>query len=90
MNNTTSNPLNFIISNEDYTTLAQHGLFSEKAVRDFVMKHEFKEHRKTMKADDVMEILQKQYPHLEFDTIRRIVYQKEIKPVRTKIPVVYA
>lgn len=70
------NPLAELISDEIYDLLASRGLIDEKSVRDFIIRKKFKNLRsKKVSASDAIESLRNEYPYLQFDTIRKIVYQ---------------
>lgn len=69
-------PLAELISNEIYDLLASRGLIDEKSVRDFIIRKKFKNMRsQKVSASDAIETLRAEYPYLQFDTIRKIVYQ---------------
>ncbi|GBD91463.1 hypothetical protein BMS3Abin04_02195 [bacterium BMS3Abin04] len=71
------NPLVDLISDEIYELLQQKGLINEKSVRDFQIRQRFKELRENkMRAGEAIEALRKEYPYLQFDSIRKIVYHK--------------
>lgn len=70
------NPLSDLISNEIYDLLDSHGLIDEKAVRDYQIRKRFKLLRSTkVSAGDAIDTIREDYPYLQFDTIRKIVYQ---------------
>jgi hypothetical protein len=70
------NPLSDLISDEIYELLNSHGLIDEKGVRDYLIRKKFKELREAkVSASDAIDILREDYPYLQFDTIRKIVYQ---------------
>jgi hypothetical protein len=70
------NPLADLISDEIYDVLCTRGLIDEKSVRDFIIRRKFKNMRsKKVSASDAIETLRNEYPYLQFDTIRKIVYQ---------------
>jgi len=70
------NPLADLISDEIYDLLCTRGLIDEKSVRDFIIRRKFKNMRsKKVSASDAIETLRNEYPYLQFDTIRKIVYQ---------------
>jgi len=70
------NPLSSIINDTTYNVLKNHGLINEKSVRDYLIKQKFKDLRfSKVSASTAIELLKKQYPYLQFDTIRKIVYQ---------------
>jgi hypothetical protein len=70
------NPLRDLISDEIYELLSSKGLIDEKSVRDYQIRNKFKELRSTkLSASDAIDALREEYPYLQFDTIRKIVYQ---------------
>ncbi|ARA92537.1 MAG: hypothetical protein D6685_12655 [Bacteroidetes bacterium] len=72
----TSNPLAGLISDEVYTLLEEHNLLSDKGVRDFQIRQKFRAMRRAgIPAYDAIEQLREEYPYLQFDTIRKIVYK---------------
>jgi hypothetical protein len=70
-----ANPLADLISDDIFDLLYSRGLINEKSVRDHTIRNKFKEMRvaKTS-ASDAIEKLRNEYPYLQFDTIRKIVY----------------
>ncbi|MBN1300576.1 MAG: hypothetical protein JW995_05110 [Melioribacteraceae bacterium] len=69
------NPLSDLISDEIYELLSERGLINEKSVRDHTIRKKFKNMRTAkVSASDAIEMLRKEYPYLQFDTIRKIVY----------------
>lgn len=72
----TSNPLAGLVSDEVYTVLEEHNVLSDKGVRDFQIRKKFRAmRRKDVAAYDAIERLREDYPYLQFDTIRKIVYK---------------
>ncbi len=70
------NPLSDLISDEIYALLKEHNLIDEKAVRDYQIRKKFKELRANrISAGDAIDNIREEYPYLQFDTIRKIVYQ---------------
>ncbi len=70
------NPLADLISDNVYDILNSRGLINEKSVRDYQIKRQFKEMRGTkMSATYAIDKIRDAYPYLQFDTIRKIVYQ---------------
>ncbi len=70
------NPLSELISDEIYELLNSHGLIDEKAVRDYQIRKKFKQLRSSkVSAGDAIDAIRAEYPYLQFDTIRKIVYQ---------------
>ena len=69
------NPLKELISDEIFELLRSHALLDEKAIRDYQIRKMFKEMRKELSAGDAIDKIRDLYPYLQFDTIRKIVYQ---------------
>ncbi|MBI2419136.1 MAG: hypothetical protein HYV28_14800 [Ignavibacteriales bacterium] len=70
------NPLAELISDDIYELLTEHGLIDDKAVRDYQIRKKFKNMRAgKVSAGDAIDTLREEYPYLQFDTIRKIVYQ---------------
>ena len=70
------NPLAGLVTDEVYEVLRQHQLLSEKGVRDFQIRQKFRSYRsQNIAAYDAIENLREEYPYLQFDTIRKIVYK---------------
>ena len=76
------NPLFDLISDEIYELLNSNGLIDEKSVRDFQIRKKFKQLRANkLSAGEAIDSIKEHYPYLQFDTIRKIVYQ--IKSIRS-------
>ncbi|MBS4036040.1 MAG: hypothetical protein KGZ85_16370 [Ignavibacterium sp.] len=70
------NPLSDLISDEIFELLDAHGLIDDKAVRDYQIRKKFKHLRSSkVSAGDAIDSIREEYPYLQFDTIRKIVYQ---------------
>lgn len=70
------NPLDGLISDNLYEMLENHNLLSEKGVRDFQIRQQFRSMRgSNIPAYEAIENLRGEYPYLQFDTIRKIVYK---------------
>ncbi len=71
-----SNPLDGLIPDNVYALLAEHNLLSDKGVRDYHIRQQFRALRSgSVPAYDAIESLRAEYPYLQFDTIRKIVYK---------------
>ncbi|NUN09165.1 MAG: hypothetical protein HUU54_08320 [Ignavibacteriaceae bacterium] len=71
-----TNPIAELISDDIYELLHSHGLIDEKAVRDYQIRKKFKSLRATkVSAGEAIDTIREEYPYLQFDTIRKIVYQ---------------
>ncbi len=74
--NEMGNPLEGLIPDDLYEILEQHQLLSEKGVRDYQIRQKFRTFRsRNVPAYDAIENLRDEYPYLQFDTIRKIVYK---------------
>lgn len=74
--NEMGNPLDGLIPDDLYEILEQHQLLSEKGVRDYQIRQKFRGYRQeNVPAYDAIENLRGEYPYLQFDTIRKIVYK---------------
>lgn len=70
------NPLRDLVSDEVYKLLETHKLIDTKAVRDYQIRKKFKQLRSDkVSAGDAIDAIREDYPYLQFDTIRKIVYQ---------------
>jgi hypothetical protein len=70
------NPLSDLISDDIYELLDSHGVIDEKAVRDYQIRKKFKQLRASkISAGDAIDTIRENYQYLQFDTIRKIVYQ---------------
>lgn len=71
-----ANPLNGLISDEIFDVLDNHNLLSDKGVRDYQIRRSFRIMRsQDVAAYDAIELLRDEFPYLQFDTIRKIVYK---------------
>ncbi len=72
------NPLADLISDEVYDVLNENGLINHKSVRDYHIRKTFRQLRSTkLSAGDAIDKIRDNYPYLQFDTIRKIVYQPQ-------------
>ena len=69
------NPLYEFIDDNTFSLLQQHKLIDQKSLRDYQIRKSYREMRDTMSAGDAIDKLQQEHPYLQFDTIRKIVYQ---------------
>ena len=69
------NPLRDLISDDIYNLLESRGFLNQKSVRDHIIRKKF-ELLKSEKINvfEAISIIQKEYPYLQTDTIRKIVY----------------
>jgi hypothetical protein len=73
---TRENPLSDLINDDTYMLLNSRGLINEKSVRDYKIRKKYKQLRDcNLSSSDAIDALRTDYPYLQFDTIRKIVYQ---------------
>ena len=71
------NPLSELISDDVYEILDSRGLINKKTVRDYKIRKSFDSLRnKELSTSDAIEKIQKEYPYLQFDSIRKIIYNR--------------
>lgn len=72
---TNENPLSDLISDDIYYLLDDNGLIDQRGVRNFHIRQRYQDlrERETCSFDAIDEI-QMEYPNLQFDTIKKIVY----------------
>ncbi len=69
------NPLSELISDEIFELLQSRGLINQKSLRDYEIRKKFKQMRQAnISAAEAINRLREEYPYLQFDTIRKIVY----------------
>ena len=70
------NPLSDLINHETYQLLNERGLINQTSVRDYIIRKKFKNLREQKtSAGEAIDILREEYPYLQYDSIRKIVYQ---------------
>jgi hypothetical protein len=78
LHNEIHNPLADLISDDIYDLLDKNGLINHKSVRDYHIRKTFRELRTTkISAGEAIDRIRQKYPYLQFDTIRKIVYQPQ-------------
>ncbi|MGE5432639.1 MAG: hypothetical protein ACM3QX_16265 [Syntrophomonadaceae bacterium] len=78
------NPLADLISDEVYSLLSSHYLIDEVSVRDYLIRKKFRQMKdNNIRTNDAVESLMDEFPHLQFDTIKKIIYhpQRNRKPL---------
>jgi len=71
-----SNPLRTHIPDPIFEFLIKNNLLKEKGVRDFMIRKRFRALKKNHPTRNALEILQNEYPYLQYETIRKIIYHK--------------
>jgi len=70
-----NNPLDDLIDDATFDELYKNRLFNDKAIRDYKIRRMFRDFRTQMSAGDAIDAIREQFPYLQFDTVRKIVYQ---------------
>ena len=70
-----ANPISDLISDEIYYLLKDKNLINEKNLRDYQIKKKFRDLRsKSFSSTEAIESIRHDYPYLQFDSIRKIIY----------------
>ena len=78
------NPLSEFISDEVYELLDSRGLINKKTLRDYIIRKRFNTLRSNkISSGEAVERIQKEYPYLQFDSLRKIIYIKS----KTQTPI---
>lgn len=71
----TPNPLADLIEDELYQVLDSRKLLNHKGIRDYQIRKRFREMRGSeIPALQAIKLLREEHPYLQFDTVRKIVY----------------
>jgi hypothetical protein len=70
-----SNPIRQILPDDLFSVLLELNLINRKVLRDFEIKRKYKlMRRQGLKSTEAIDSLLDQYPYLQFDTVRKIIY----------------
>ncbi|PID57461.1 MAG: hypothetical protein CR986_08965 [Ignavibacteriae bacterium] len=70
-----NNPLSDLISDDIFNKLYNKGLLNKKSIRNYEIRKKYKKLRnKKISANEAISTLRDDFPHLQFDTVRKIVY----------------
>lgn len=84
------NPLKNHLSDSVYNFLLKNNLLREKGIRDYHIRKRFCMLKEEFPSHIVIEMLQNEFPYLQYETIRKIVYQKpNAKPLEIMNLVTY-
>jgi hypothetical protein len=73
--NKNTNPLSDLIPDEIYDRLSDHGLINQKSLRDHLIRKKFVDLKsQNHSVIEAIDTIRKDYPYLQYDTIRKIVY----------------
>lgn len=70
------NPLKSYIPDSVFEFLVKNNLLNEKGVRDFKIRKKFSDLKQRHSTQKSIELLRNDYPYLQYETIRKIIYQK--------------
>ncbi|MEM6630091.1 MAG: hypothetical protein AAF694_10490 [Bacteroidota bacterium] len=69
------NPIRQLVSDDLYETLVKFNLLNQKVIRDFQIKRRYLELRESgLRASESIDLILEEYPYLQFDTVRKIIY----------------
>ncbi len=70
------NPLKTHLTDDAFQFLIKNNLLREKGIRDFHIRQQFNELKKNQPTYLIIEMIQNEFPYLQYETIRKIIYQK--------------
>ena len=80
-----SNPIRQILPDDLFSMLLELNLINKKVLRDFEIKREYKRLRKDgIKSAEAIEDILAQYPYLQFDNVRKIIYSIKLPEEMSK------
>ena len=64
-----------LMTEDDFNRMVNDGLFNRTKIRDIELADKYTKLRQNkIKKDDCIDLLRQEYPYLQFDTIRKIIY----------------
>lgn len=72
------NPIREFIPDDLYFKLKANGFLNERTIRDYYLKKRFHFLRSRYSSREIFSRLQCEFPYLSEDTIRKIIYSKNI------------
>ena len=79
----TSNPIPELVSDDIFELLKSHDLLDDVKIRNYKMRKEYKSLREMrLRQCDAIELMMKDYPYLQFDSIKKIVVSSKGKEVK--------
>jgi len=70
-----TNPLSDIIDDSTYKALIENELIDSRQLRNYQIRKAYYSLKTMLGSAGAIEYLQKNYPHLQYDTIRKIIYK---------------
>lgn len=71
------NPLDEYIDDKLFNLLLKEGFLNERAVRDLYIKDRFNQLKTQSRPKEIFDSIQKEFPYLSIETIRKIIYSKK-------------
>lgn len=74
-NSSIFNPISDIVDDDIFNKLKNLGLLNEKLLRDYEIRLKYQDYRrKKISSSIAIDRLKSDYPYLQYDTIRKIIY----------------
>lgn len=74
-----SNPIRQIMTDDLYSKLVSLNLLNQKVIRDFLIKRLYLDLRRSgYRSAEAIEMVLDDYPYLQFDTVRKIIYSVKL------------
>ncbi|MFZ0390611.1 MAG: hypothetical protein WAN36_09125 [Calditrichia bacterium] len=70
------NPLREFIPDDLFYKLKAKGFLNDRAIRDYYMKQRFEVLKKNHPPKEIFVMLQREFPYLSVDTVRKIIYSR--------------
>lgn len=77
MNEILENPVPHLLNDFVFKKLQELGIINTLGVRNLLIKKMFQEYRSNkMSAGEAIEKIQEKYPYIQFESVRKIIYDK--------------
>jgi hypothetical protein len=77
-----SNPVHFLLDDQQYQLLEQLNLLNKKLLRDLeIRKHYHQMRARGLTFTETLECLLSDYPYLQPDTLRKLIYSRQVSRV---------
>lgn len=73
------NPLKAYVSDDQFQLLWENGFLNERAIRDYYIRQKFSKLKEATRPKEIIDQLQREFAYLSHETIRKIVYSKEVE-----------
>lgn len=72
------NPIPSILPSDLFQALLDLDLINTKRLRDYEIRHKYEQLRATKTSSEAIEEIRNEYPYLQFDTVRKIIYSVKL------------